>query len=72
MVDLAIIGGTSLSEFSQIEIEEERVLKTHYGMPSSKIIIGQLSGKKVAFLNRHGEEATIPPHRVNYLSLIHI
>ena len=38
---------------------------THYGPPSGPIRIGRLEGRRVAFLARHGEGHSIPPHRIN-------
>lgn len=46
------------------KIKEVRI-KTPFGPPSSPISIGDLSGKPVAFLSRHGKTHGIPPHKVN-------
>lgn len=66
MVDLAIIGGTGLTSLETIEIVRREVVHTPYGEASSPIIHGELNGKAVAFLARHGSGHTIPPHMVNY------
>jgi len=60
---IAIIGGTGL-EFL-IEGSTKTRIGTPYG-PSPPITIGKVAGKDVAFLPRHGEKHTMPPHKVNY------
>jgi purine nucleoside phosphorylase len=42
------------------------VLRTPYGEPSGAVTFGQICGRPVAFLARHGYGHTIPPHEVNY------
>src|SRR5918995_299084 len=39
---------------------------TPYGPPSAPVRVGQLDGIDVAFMPRHGDEHTLPPHRINY------
>jgi len=39
---------------------------TPYGPPSDNIVIGEYSGRRIAFLPRHGRGHKIPPHRINY------
>src|SRR5690606_28827831 len=39
---------------------------TPYGTPSGPVRVGTLGGRRVAFLARHGESHSVPPHRVNY------
>lgn len=41
-------------------------METPYGKPSGPINIGELCGGRIAFLPRHGEKHTIPPHKVPY------
>ncbi len=66
MSELAIIGGTGLTELEGLEISHRQVLQTPYGEPSSPIFHGRYCGKSVIFLARHGTKHTIPPHKVNY------
>jgi 5'-methylthioadenosine phosphorylase len=63
---LAIIGGSGLTRLSTLAVAHREVVRTPYGEPSSALIYGQLAGRDVAFLARHGHGHTIPPHRVNY------
>ncbi len=62
MLPTAIIGG---SGFSTVLKGDQRILGTPYG-PTPKLTFGELKGKQVVFLPRHGEGHTVPPHRVNY------
>jgi len=63
---LAIIGGSGLTRLSTLAVAHREVVRTPYGEPSSALVFGQLAGRDVAFLARHGHGHTIPPHRVNY------
>ena len=66
MLDLAIIGGTGLTTLKNLQITRREVKRTPYGEPSAPLLIGDLCGKEIAFLPRHGHGHTIPPHMVNY------
>jgi 5'-methylthioinosine phosphorylase len=43
-----------------------RTVDTPYGPASGDIVVGDFAGRRLAFLARHGESHTLPPHRVNY------
>lgn len=66
MTEVAIIGGTGLRSLKNLEIERRQVMHTPYGEPSGPFTHGELCGKRVVFLARHGTGHTIPPHKVNY------
>ncbi len=63
---LAIIGGSGLTRLSTLAVARREVIRTPYGEPSSALVFGQIGGRDVVFLARHGQGHTIPPHRVNY------
>ncbi len=63
---LAIIGGSGLTRLSTLAVAHREVVRTPYGEPSSALIFGQVVGRDVVFLARHGHGHSIPPHRVNY------
>jgi 5'-methylthioadenosine phosphorylase len=63
---LAIIGGTGLTQLSNLEITRREVVRTPYGEPSGALTFGRIAGRDVLFLARHGYGHTIPPHTVNY------
>ncbi len=68
---LGIIGGSGLTSYPGLDIIEQKELDTPFGEPSAAIKIGTLKGKRVAFLPRHGDRHSIPPHRINYRANIH-
>jgi len=63
---LAIIGGTGLTQLDGLVLKEERVIDTPYGAPSAPLQWGDLNGKSIIFLARHGQAHSYPPHEVNY------
>ena len=63
---LGIIGGSGLARLPDLNIDERREMATPYGAPSSPLLAGTMAGRAVAFIARHGEGHSIPPHRVNY------
>ncbi len=63
---LGVIGGSGLYDFPALENIETVYPETPFGKPSAPIAIGRLSGRKVAFLARHGMGHTLPPSAVNY------
>jgi len=63
---LAVIGGTGVYRLAELEAAEAHQPVTPYGAPSGPIRVGLLHGRRVAFLARHGEGHSIPPHRINY------
>jgi 5'-methylthioadenosine phosphorylase len=70
-VDLGILGGTGLYEIDGLKIIEEIFLDTPFGKPSDAFIIGELEGKKIAFLSRHGRGHKILPYELNYRANIY-
>jgi 5'-methylthioadenosine phosphorylase len=63
--EFGVIGGTGLYDPKLLKNIQEITFDTPYGKPSDAIIIGELSGKKVAFLPRHGKMHTIRPTDIN-------
>jgi 5'-methylthioinosine phosphorylase len=65
-LDLAVIGGSGLYKFPGLEDAQRHAVQTPFGPASGEIVIGDFAGRRIAFLARHGEGHTLPPHRVNY------
>lgn len=65
-IALAVIGGTGVYRLADLQDVETKELHTRFGAPSGPVRIGTLDGRRVAFLARHGEGHSVPPHRVNY------
>ena len=67
MTDTAIIGGTGFGELAGLVVGERVVVDTPFGAASAGLVFGELAGREVVFLARHGDgAATIAPHRINY------
>ena len=64
--DVGVYGGSGL--YSLLDDVEQVTLETPYGPPSAPVAIGEVAGRRVAFLPRHGLGHTLPPHRVPYLA----
>ena len=62
--EVGVFGGSGFYAF--LEGVEEKVVETPYGAPSSAIALGEIAGKSVAFLPRHGLRHELPPHQINY------
>lgn len=63
---IAIIGGSGLSQLSNLDVSRREVVRTPYGEPSGALMFGHVCDQKTVFIARHGYGHTIPPHRVNY------
>jgi 5'-methylthioadenosine phosphorylase len=62
--EIGVIGGSGFYEF--LTGSEHVRITTPFGDPSDDVVIGNLEGRHVAFLARHGQGHRFPPHRVNY------
>jgi len=66
--EVAVIGGTGLEAL--LASGEQIRVGTPYGL-APPISIGNVNGKTVAFLPRHGMHHSVPPHRINYRANIY-
>jgi 5'-methylthioadenosine phosphorylase len=62
--EIGVFGGSGFYSF--LESAEEVTVDTPYGSPSDRFTIGDVGGKRVAFLPRHGRNHQLPPHAVPY------
>jgi 5'-methylthioadenosine phosphorylase len=62
--EIGLFGGSGFYSF--LEGAEEIAVHTPYGPPSDRVAVGEVGGRRVAFLPRHGRGHTIPPHRINF------
>jgi 5'-methylthioadenosine phosphorylase len=62
--DIAVIGGTGFYSFLTDAVDH--VVETPYGAPSGPIAIGEVAGRSVAFVPRHGPHHDFPPHAIPY------
>ena len=62
--EIGVFGGSGF--YSLFDSVEEREVETPYGPPSAPVAIGEIRGKMVAFIPRHGKAHELPPHRINF------
>jgi len=62
----AIIGGSGLARLAALQRTRRQVVRSPYGEPSGALTFGELAGREVVFLARHGYGHTIAPHEINY------
>jgi 5'-methylthioadenosine phosphorylase len=68
---IGIIGGSGLYKIEGIKIDREVEVKTPFGKPSGKLVVGNLEGKEVVFMPRHDVGHRIPPSHINYRANIY-
>jgi 5'-methylthioadenosine phosphorylase len=69
--EIGIIGGSGLYGMPGLtDVREERV-ETPFGEPSEVFVLGELEGRKVAFLARHGKGHRIQPSELNFRANIY-
>jgi 5'-methylthioadenosine phosphorylase len=61
---IGVFGGSGFYEF--LDDVEELQIDTPYGRPAAAIRVGEIEGKRVAFMPRHGDKHQYPPHTVNF------
>ena len=64
VADIGVIGGSGFYEF--LDAAEEVEVDTPFGPPSDPVTVGEVAGRRVAFLPRHGRDHRFPPHRIPY------
>ncbi|MBI2843088.1 MAG: S-methyl-5'-thioadenosine phosphorylase [Armatimonadetes bacterium] len=62
--EIGVFGGSGF--YSLLENAVETKVETPYGPPSDVVTIGEVCGKRVAFLPRHGRQHQYPPHTIPY------
>ncbi|HEV7685414.1 MAG TPA: MTAP family purine nucleoside phosphorylase, partial [Acidimicrobiia bacterium] len=62
--EIGVFGGSGFYSFLDDAVEV--TLDTPYGPPAAPVTIGDVAGRRVAFLPRHGRRHELPPHRINY------
>ncbi len=59
-----VVGGSGFYSF--LSDVDEVAVDTPHGPASAPVAVGDLAGRRVAFLPRHGRGHEFPPHRINY------
>ncbi len=63
---IGVIGGSGLYQLDGLSDVREHWVETPFGKPSDAIMGGQLAGRQVYFLPRHGRGHRILPHDLNH------
>lgn len=64
--EIGVIGGSGFYGMSQVKKPSYWEMKTPFGRPTEKILLGEIMGHSVAFLSRHGIGHCYNPSEVNY------
>jgi 5'-methylthioadenosine phosphorylase len=70
-VAIGIIGGSGLYAMPGLTGLREHVVDTPFGAPSDPYMVGELDGRPVAFLARHGKGHRILPSELNFRANIY-
>lgn len=62
--EIGIFGGSGF--YSLAEGVEAVNVQTPYGPPSGPVSVGEMGGRRVAFIARHGAQHEIPAHAINF------
>jgi len=62
--DIGVFGGSGFYSF--LTETSEHAVQTPYGEPSAPVVVGEVGGRRVAFLPRHGRTHEYPPHKIPY------
>src|SRR3989441_7314236 len=68
---IGIISGSGLYQMEQLRNATEQRIETPFGSPSDALISGNISGRQVYFLPRHGRGHRILPHELNHRANIY-
>jgi 5'-methylthioadenosine phosphorylase len=63
---LAVIGGSGVYNIDGLREQRWVTLESPFGRPSDDVLVGQLEGRPIAFLPRHGRGHRIPPTDINF------
>jgi 5'-methylthioadenosine phosphorylase len=62
--EIGVFGGSGF--YALLDDPREVKINTPYGSPSSAAMVGEIGGRTVAFIPRHGSDHSLPPHMINY------
>jgi 5'-methylthioadenosine phosphorylase len=63
---IGVIGGSGLYDIEGLTDARWETVSSPFGAPSDAFRTGQIDGRKVVFLPRHGRGHKIPPSEINY------
>ena len=63
-ISVGIFGGSGF--YSLLSDAREVTLDTPFGPASAPVVVGDIGGRSVGFMPRHGVKHELPPHAINY------
>jgi 5'-methylthioadenosine phosphorylase len=63
-IQVGVFGGSGF--YSLLDDAREVPVDTPYGRPSAPVVVGEIEGRSVGFMPRHGLKHELPPHQINY------
>ncbi|HEX5482239.1 MAG TPA: S-methyl-5'-thioadenosine phosphorylase [Terriglobia bacterium] len=69
--EIGIVGGSGIYNMAGIARKREARVTTPFGRPSDAYILGELEGRRVAFLARHGRGHLLLPSELNFRANIY-
>jgi 5'-methylthioadenosine phosphorylase len=69
--EIGIIGGSGLYNMPGLSEVHELRQQTPFGEPSDAYVLGELAGRRVAFLARHGRDHRLLPSELNFRANIY-
>ncbi|HWB70951.1 MAG TPA: S-methyl-5'-thioadenosine phosphorylase, partial [Egibacteraceae bacterium] len=63
-IRVGIFGGSGF--YSLLSDAREVAVETPFGQPSAPVVVGDVGGRSVGFMARHGVKHELPPHAINY------
>jgi 5'-methylthioadenosine phosphorylase len=63
---IGVVGGSGLYEMDGFEGISMLTVRTPFGEPSDKLVMGEIGGRRVCFLPRHGVGHRLLPHEINH------
>jgi 5'-methylthioadenosine phosphorylase len=71
-VVLGVIGGSGVYDIDGLSNTHWEKVESAFGEPSDELLFGELNGKQMVFLPRHGRGHRIPPSDINYRANIDV
>ena len=69
--EIGIIGGSGLYNLPGLDRVREVRVTTPFGRPSDAYVVGELEGRRIAFLSRHGRGHVLMPSEINFRANIY-
>ncbi|WP_029006861.1 S-methyl-5'-thioadenosine phosphorylase [Azospirillum halopraeferens] len=69
---LGVIGGSGVYDIDGLENKRWVTIESPFGKPSDDLMMGELDGRTVVFLPRHGRGHRVPPSELNFRANIDV